>query len=122
MRVLMVVTGHGPQRPGMTHRTDGHHQSHQCSSVLLSLPSFLLSVLSAAIDTPLLLPLRAASCQHGLGSLALACFIFDGWQCGLFWWIFALTVVAPLLTEVSVLLRLFSFSSSGQMKQRLQQS
>lgn len=30
----------------------------------------------------------------------------DGWQCGLFWWIFALTVVLPFVAEMYVDVRL----------------
>ncbi|KAI2808528.1 hypothetical protein BLOT_006473 [Blomia tropicalis] len=47
-----------------------------------------------------------SACLHGLGSISLAAFMWDGWSCGLFWWIFALTVVLPFLSESYVLIRL----------------
>ena len=49
----------------------------------------------------------------------------DGWQCGLFWALFALTVLLPMLTEAMLVARLlfqlFSPSSSSSSGHRLKQ-
>ena len=65
--------------------------------------------------TRVLLPLHftLALCMHSLGSLSLLAFVLDAWECGLFWWIFALTVVGPMLAELYVVVRSMLLSGGG---------
>ncbi|CAG7838436.1 unnamed protein product [Allacma fusca] len=41
---------------------------------------------------------------HSAGTVALAYFATDIWDCNLFWWIFSLSVCFPLLTDISVII------------------
>ncbi|ODN02876.1 Transmembrane protein [Orchesella cincta] len=41
---------------------------------------------------------------HALGAILLAYFLTESWDCGLYWWIFSLTVCLPLLFDVVTIL------------------
>ncbi|CAL8073288.1 unnamed protein product [Orchesella dallaii] len=41
---------------------------------------------------------------HALGTILLAYFLTESWDCGLYWWIFSLTVCLPLLFDVVTIL------------------
>ena len=60
----------------------------------------------------------AALCLHSVGSLALFCLMLDCWDCSIFWWIFALTIVVPMVCETYVVVRFTLLEGTAGYRQR----
>ncbi|XP_063786942.1 transmembrane protein 107 isoform X4 [Pseudophryne corroboree] len=41
---------------------------------------------------------------HASGSVALLFYLFEGWQCPVYWWIFAFCSALPAITEIVIMI------------------